>query len=122
MRAPKATHDQARALRLSLSLPEKLLWVRLRRRDPGLPRFRRQHPIGPYVLDFYCSDARLCIEVDGQAHGVSGRPERDARRDAYLRAQGIEVVRIAARSVLDDPESITDWIRQLAGQREVRAP
>ena len=120
MRAPKATHDQARALRSSLSLPEKLLWVRLRRRDPGLPRFRRQHPIGPYVLDFYCSDIRLCVEVDGAAHGTNDRPERDVRRDAYLRAQGIEVVRIAARSVLDDPESITDWLRQLAGQREVR--
>ena len=68
-------------------------------------------------MDFYCSDARLCIEIDGEAHGMGERPQRDARRDAYLGAQGIEVVRIAARSVLEDPEAITDWIREMAGQR-----
>jgi very-short-patch-repair endonuclease len=119
MRAPKATQDRARVLRSSLSLPEKLLWVRLRRRDPGLPRFRRQHPVGPFVLDFYCSDAKLCIEVDGQSHGTGDRPARDARRDDYLRAQGIQIVRIAAASVLEDPESTTDWIREMAGQREI---
>ncbi|HEX4710598.1 endonuclease domain-containing protein [Phenylobacterium sp.] len=117
MRAPTPTHARAKALRSTLSLPEKLLWVRLRRRDPGHPRFRRQHPAGPFVLDFYCSDGRLCIEVDGAAHSLGDRPERDERRDAYLRARGIEVVRIAASSVLEDPESVTDWIRQMAGQR-----
>jgi very-short-patch-repair endonuclease len=68
-------------------------------------------------LDFYCADACLCIEIDGASHGMGDRPGRDERRDAYLRAQGIEVVRIAARSVLEDPESITDWIREMAGQR-----
>jgi very-short-patch-repair endonuclease len=78
MKAPKSTHGRARVLRSTLSLPEKLLWVRLRRREPGLPRFRRQHPIGPFVLDFYCSDARLDIEIDGQSHGMGDRPERDA--------------------------------------------
>lgn len=49
---------------------------------------------------------------------MGDRPERDARRDAYLRAQGIQIVRIAASSVLDDPEAITDWIRDMAGQRK----
>jgi very-short-patch-repair endonuclease len=117
MRAPSLTHARARARRSTLSLPEKLLWVRLRRRDPGLPRFRRQHPVGPFVLDFYCSDASLCVEIDGEAHSMGDRPERDERRDAYLRARGIEVVRIAASSVLGDPESVTDWIREMAGQR-----
>src|SRR5438445_13442624 len=117
MRAPSPTHARARSLRSTLSLPEKLLWVRLRRRDPGLPRFRRQHPVGPFVLDFYCSDVRLGIEIDGAAHGFGDRPQRDERRDAYLRAQGIEVVRIAASSVMEDPESVTDWIREMAGQR-----
>jgi very-short-patch-repair endonuclease len=73
--------------------------------------------VGPFVLDFYCSVARLCIEVDGAAHSLGDRPERDERRDAFLRARGIKVVRIAASSVLEDPESVTDWIRQMAGQR-----
>jgi very-short-patch-repair endonuclease len=104
-------------LRATLSLPEKLLWVRLRRREPGLPTFRRQHPSGPYVLDFYCSHARLCIEVDGESHFMGNRPERDARRDAYLHANHIEVVRISASYVLDDPEQATEWIRRLAFDR-----
>lgn len=118
MRAPTPTRDRARKLRSELSLPEKLLWVRLRRRDPKLPTFRRQHPVGRYILDFYCSDARLCIEVDGAMHYVGDRPERDARRDAWLRSQGIEVVRIPASSVLEDPEDVTDWVRMLALERK----
>jgi very-short-patch-repair endonuclease len=117
MRAPTKTRDRARELRKDLSLPEKLLWVRLRRREPGLPTFRRQHPFGPYVLDFYCSHARLCIEVDGESHSMGDHPARDGRRDAYLRANGIEVVRLTASYVLDDPEQATDWVRQLAFER-----
>lgn len=93
------------------------MWIRLRRREPHHPTFRRQHPIGPFILDFYCSDARLCIEVDGAAHGMGDRPERDARRDAYLSARGIGVVRIPASSVLDDPEAVTEWVRVLAQER-----
>ena len=117
MRAPDQTHRLARTLRSTMSLPETLLWVRLRRRDTDRPTFRRQHPVGPYVLDFYCAAARLCIEVDGASHSMGDRPQRDERRDAWLLAQGIEVVRIAASSVLDDPESVTDWVRDLARER-----
>ena len=122
MRAPTDTHLRARRMRSELSLPEKLLWVRLRRREPDLPTFRRQHPVGPYILDFYCAEARLCIEVDGASHSMGDRPERDLRRDAYLRAMGIEVVRIPASYVLEDPAQATDWIRNLAFERRgVRA-
>jgi very-short-patch-repair endonuclease len=117
MRAPKATHRRACNLRSELSLPEKLLWVRLRRREQGTLAFRRQHPVGPYILDFYCANARLCIEVDGASHSMGDRPQRDERRDSFLRAQGIEVVRIAASYVLEDPEQATDWIRRLAFDR-----
>jgi very-short-patch-repair endonuclease len=117
MRAPNATHRRARELRSELSLPEKLLWVRLRRREPGQLTFRRQHPVGPYVLDFYCASARLCIEVDGDSHSMGDRPQRDELRDSYLRGQGIEVVRITASYVLEDPEQATDWIRRLAFDR-----
>jgi very-short-patch-repair endonuclease len=117
MRAHTEVHRRAKRLRSELSLPEKLLWVRLRRRETGRPVFRRQHPVGPYVLDFYCAPARLCIEVDGASHSVGDRPGRDQRRDAWLRSQGIDVLRIAASSVLDDPESVTDWIVGLAAER-----
>jgi very-short-patch-repair endonuclease len=68
--APKArdtTTRNARNLRRKMTLPEVILWQWLRQRPDGL-KFRRQHPTGPYVLDFFCSDARLAIEVDGEAH------------------------------------------------------
>ena len=118
MRSLSKVHRRAKTLRAHLSLPEGLPWSRLRRlrRQEG-PTFRRQHPVGPYILDFYCSSARLCIEVDGQAHGFGDRPLRDDRRDAYLKSQGIRVLRVAASLVLDDPEAVAMWLVD-----EARAP
>jgi very-short-patch-repair endonuclease len=74
MRASKETITLARRLRRNLSPPEARLWNRLRTRRPGTPVFRRQHPIGPYVLDFYCAEARLAVEIDGMSHDVGDRP------------------------------------------------
>jgi very-short-patch-repair endonuclease len=74
---------KARELRRSPTLPEGLLWQQLRTR-PGDLKFRRQHPIGFYVVDFYCPAARLIVEVDGESHGMGNRPARDARRDRWL--------------------------------------
>jgi len=64
-----------------------------------MPVFRRQHPIGPYVLDFYCAKTRLAIEIDGMSHDIGDRPELDARRYAWLKAQGVTVIRIPAVEV-----------------------
>lgn len=111
MRSPKAiTLKRARSLRRTLSPPEARLWVRLRSRRPGYPAFRRQHPLGPYVLDFYCPQLRLAIEVDGQGHLMGTQPEHDQRRDAWLSAQGVEVVRIEAAEVMRDPDAAADGI------------
>ncbi|MBD0414504.1 endonuclease domain-containing protein [Oryzicola mucosus] len=70
MRAPERTVAAARTLRSDMSLPEVLLWEQLRQLRLGGLRFRRQHPIGPYGLDFYCPKARLVVEVDGAHHHV----------------------------------------------------
>ena len=86
--------------------PEAALWTRLRSRREGLPSFRRQHPIGPYLLDFYCARPRLAVEVDGLIHGTGQTPAHDDRRDAWLRSQGIEVVRYAAADVLKDADAV----------------
>jgi len=118
MRAPSRTHRFAKDLRSRLSLPEKLIWRRLK--ASGFvdgPRFRRQHPVGPYVLDFFCTKARLCIEIDGSSHGTDDRPERDDRRDSYLERLDIVVERISARRVLENPDAVADWMRQLAEER-----
>ena len=68
MRAPDATFGRARELRRTMSLPEVVLWQALRKRRLAGLRVRRQHPMGPYILDFYYPSARLALEVDGQAH------------------------------------------------------
>jgi len=92
-----------------MSLPEVLLWQALRGRPAGL-KFRRQHPSGPYVADFYCHEARLIVEIDGYAHETGDRPVRDAARDAWFGARGLKVQRIPAQLVLDDLESVVRGI------------
>jgi very-short-patch-repair endonuclease len=96
MRVPQNAIFKARRLQRTLSMPEARLWTILRTRAPGRPVFRRQHPIGPYVLDFYCAKARLAVEIDGVAHDMGDRPQRDLRRDAWLASQDMTVVRVAA--------------------------
>jgi len=112
--ATDKAYKKARQLRRELSLPEKLLWVRLRGAEM---RFRRQHPIGHYVLDFYCPAAKLAIEVDGAAHDFGDRPQRDDRRTDWLTSQGIEVLRIPAMDVLADPDEVADGLIRLCANR-----
>src|SRR3954464_10640763 len=102
MRAPLLTFKRARALRRALTLPEVLLWQALRGGRVGGLRFRRQHPIGPYVLDFYCASARLAVEVDGAAHDIVEQAGRDRRREAWLADQDIQVLRALAADVLHE--------------------
>src|SRR4051795_6949535 len=102
MRAPLLTFKRARALRRALTLPEVVLWQALRGGGVGGLRFRRQHPVGPYVLDFYCPALRLAVEVDGAAHDIPDQAGRDLRRDAWLAEQGIRVRRFLAADVLSE--------------------
>ena len=102
MRAPDATFRRARQLRRAMSLPEVVLWQRVRKgRLAGL-RVRRQHPIGPYILDFYCPAARLALEVDGLAHDGPDRLRHDRHRDAWLAHRGVKILHILAADVLRD--------------------
>ena len=113
MSASDKAYKKARRLRRELSLPEKLLWVRLRGAEV---RFRRQHPIGHYVLDFYCPAVKLAIEVEGAAHDFGDRPHRDDLRIQWLKSQGIAVLRIPAKDVLADPDAIADAILRLCAK------
>ncbi|MCW1431433.1 endonuclease domain-containing protein [Novosphingobium sp. JCM 18896] len=112
------TVNRARRLRREMSKPEATLWQRLRG-DPQGVRFRRQHPAGPFVLDFYCAKARLAIEVDGIVHDMGDQPEFDEKRSAWLNGEGIEMLRIAASEVLRDPDGVADAIvRYVLDKRE----
>ena len=88
-----------------MSLPEVLLWKALKGGEVDRLRFRRQHPIGPYVLDFYCDAAKLAVEVDGASHDAGDRPARDARRDEWLAAQGVATLRLPASLLLRDVDA-----------------
>lgn len=111
MTAPRPTVTNARRLRKEMSLPELMLWRAIRRGQLDGLKFRRQHPIGPYVLDFFCASARLAVEVDGQMHHVEDRPDKDAARDHWLARQGIMTLRIPASWVLASVDSALLSIR-----------
>tara|TARA_R110000772_G_scaffold60328_14_gene136215 strand:- start:7121 stop:7477 length:357 start_codon:yes stop_codon:yes gene_type:complete len=108
-RTTRQTVLKARQLRKTMSKPEIMLWQQLRKKPLGI-KFRRQHPIGSYIVDFYCPSAKLAIEVDGMAHDMGDRPEHDERREWDLFGIGVEVIRIAAQDVLHDPTDVADRI------------
>jgi very-short-patch-repair endonuclease len=98
VRAQNLTLKRARRLRQSLTGAEVGLWVRLRGKALDGYRFRRQHPVGPYILDFYCTEARLAVEIDGESHNAPEQVAHDARRDRWLLEQGIRTLRIGAEA------------------------
>ena len=92
--------------------PEVTLWQALRGQKQGA-RFRRQHPIGPFILDFWCESARLAVEIDGQTHDHPDQARRDVRRTEWLIAQGIRVWRVAASDVLSNLDGVLAALRDL---------
>ena len=111
----------SRDLRRTMSLPEILLWRQLKGKVAG-GKWRKQHPAGPYSLDFYCDAAKLCVEVDGEAHDRGDRPVRDARRDAWLARHGIFTLRIPASEVLKNIDGVLAFIDARAGELEKSSP
>ena len=88
---------------------EKRLWSLLRDRKLGGLKFRRQVPIGRFVVDFLCARHRMIVEADGPFHD----PERDAARDAWLMGQGYRVVRFSNAEIAGSTETVLDRIRSL---------
>jgi very-short-patch-repair endonuclease len=97
--------ERARQLRKRMSPTEIRLWRVLRLRPEGL-KFRKQHPFGPFVLDFYCKAAGLAIEVDGLAHDFESTVRRDHRRDQRVHEKGVETLRIPAEEVRTNLEGV----------------
>ena len=106
---------EARRARREMSLPEILLWQRLKGAPDGI-RFRKQHPIGDYRADFYCAAAKMVIEVDGIAHDMGDRPARDEVRAGHLEGRGYQVLRIPAGDVLKDADAVAQAIVNYAGR------
>ena len=100
---------RARQLRKNQTDAEQKLWSHLRRRQLDAFRFRRQQPIGPYVVDFFCPEARLIVEVDGGQHAE--RTEQDAERTEWLEARGYRVARYWNNEVLGNIEGVLTDLR-----------
>jgi very-short-patch-repair endonuclease len=98
--------SRARYLRKNAPECERILWRHLRNHNFAGYKFRRQHPIDPYVLDFYCPALKLDIELDGSGHGYSLREKRDQKRDQFLAAQGIAVVRFWNHQIREELDSV----------------
>ena len=106
---PRPIVARARKLRSAMSVPERLLWQQLRLRPAGL-KFRRQHPIGPYVVDFCCLSEKLAVEIDGKSQDMGQNPGRDMARDTFIIDNGFKVLRIAAARVIADATGTAEAI------------
>lgn len=98
----------AKRLRQDMPRAEALLWSYLRRRNHSGAKFRRQHPVGPYVADFACVPAKLIVEVDGYTHWTTEQLAHDARRTSYLEALGWRVIRVTNADVYESMDGV--WL------------
>jgi len=90
-------HHRAKELRQTQTPAEEKLWHVLRRKNLNRHKFRRQHPIGPFIVDFYCNDANLIIELDGEIHNF--QEEQDTARTQWLEERGYRVLRFTNQQV-----------------------
>jgi very-short-patch-repair endonuclease len=105
--------QKARSLRQNMTKAEVILWVNTRKRAMNGARFRRQHPIGPYIADFTCPAVRLIVEVDGATHSTPEELAHDQRRTKYLEQQGWTVIRVTNTDIYENMDGV--W-RTIAAQ------
>jgi len=121
IRGIRRTSDgMARVLRQRMTPAEERLWHSLRGRHVASLKFRRQHPLGPYIVDFCCPEIRLVIEIDGEVHET--QREYDAGRTETLQHFGYTVLRFTNDDVLHRHEEVLDTILNLVSQPEERQP
>ena len=120
--------ERARELRRGSTAAERKIWYWLRHRYLGGHKFRRQHPIDSYILDFYCPELKLCIEVDGQSHDTEATVLYDTKRTVGLATHGVTVVRLRNEHIGEQPDgawslivaAVDEAIRVRSVQRESR--
>ena len=113
--ATPLTRDRTKELRRAQTPQETVLWQALRSRRAGGVKFRRQHPVGPFVVDFFCMEAFLAVELDGWVHEDDERRAADERRTRWLhRHADIEVIRFSNEEVVLDVERVCDVIQREA--------
>lgn len=117
MRAPRHVRTLAKDLRRNQTPAEAILWDALRRNQSGR-KFHRQRPVGRYIADFYCPQARLVIELDGPIHDTPDRREYDAIRDQTLSARGLRVLRLTNAQIESDLDGCLAHIDEVLSARD----
>ena len=112
--------EAARALRKSITDAEQLMWHCLRQKQLGGFRFRRQHPFERFVLDFYCCEAKLAVELDGGQHNEPEAIVRDTERTAFLEQHGIQVIRFWNNKVFQNLEGVLQSVYDASLRRTGR--
>ncbi len=102
--------EKRRILRANATEAEKQIWAQLRKRNIKDYKFRRQYSIGPYIVDFYCPQAKLAVEIDGSVHSSEDAIEYDRARDEFIKSIGIQVLRFTNNEVDNNPKKIIDKI------------
>ncbi|ADL02040.1 endonuclease domain-containing protein [Brevundimonas subvibrioides] len=111
------SYTRAKAMRRVMTPPEARLWACLRGSRFRNLKYRRQHPVGPYILDFYCAAARLGVEIDGMGHASDEQAAHDRRRTAWLGGQGIKVIRLRAEDVRTELDGVLTFIGEAVRAR-----
>jgi very-short-patch-repair endonuclease len=101
-----------RKLRNCMTSAEATMWLHLRSSQLHGRKFRRQHSIGPYIVDFYCPSRRLVLELDGATHDHPEAQERDAQRDRYLENLGLRIIRVRSSEVITNTEGVLAYVGQ----------
>ncbi len=111
-KAVKYNKGIARHLRKNLTYGEKILWKILRNKNVKGLRFRRQHPIDNYIVDFYCKEKSIIIEIDGPLHEEEERKLKDEIRETYLHAKGYRILRFRDKELLGNVDDILQRIKK----------
>jgi very-short-patch-repair endonuclease len=112
----KPLKSRRKELRTKGTAAEAVLWKHLQKRMLG-KKFRRQESIGPYIVDFYCPECRLIVELDGAPHVGFLAGEYDDDRTKYLEQYGMKIIRFENRVLYDSPEAVLETIKQVLIER-----
>jgi len=102
-KVPPYIYELSRTLRANRTDAEAVLWEILRNRSLNGLKFRRQHPLGRYIADFYCAESSLVIEIDGVHHGFPDQAEYDHIREEELGSRGLNILRFRNQEIMSDP-------------------
>ncbi|WP_245574880.1 endonuclease domain-containing protein [Aequorivita capsosiphonis] len=110
--APPSSFIKAKNLRLNMTIAEKILWEYLRNKQFQGHKFRRQHPIHIYIVDFYCHELSLIIEIDGEYHQKTAQINKDIERQVLLKFQDLHLIRFTNMEVINTIEKVLEDLKQ----------